>query len=128
MPCFCRWLTPNQVDKLQPGFAANCYPTQVIYPLPRGWTVQDGVVVMPAAAAATCSAAGSTAAAASGAAAAGSAGGGLRGGAHDRAFIAVGSLDHEELLHALCDPEKHPVTWRDLDTHVWCEVGGAAAL
>lgn len=115
----CRWLTQHWRQKLQPGTAANCCPTQVIYPLPSGWTVLEGRLQLPAAAAAS-------AAAAAGKAAGSSSTRGSRAGSPEQQQQGLTLEEFHELQVAASDAAKHPVTWRSMQEKVWCEVGGMA--
>ncbi|WIA30635.1 hypothetical protein OEZ86_000713 [Tetradesmus obliquus] len=109
-----KWLTQHWRQKLQPGTAANCCPTQVIYPLPSGWTVLEGRLQLPAAAAAS-------AAAAAGKAAGSSSTRGSRAGSPEQQQQGLTLEEFHELQVAASDAAKHPVTWRSMQEKVWCE-------
>ncbi|KAF6259449.1 hypothetical protein COO60DRAFT_1010867 [Scenedesmus sp. NREL 46B-D3] len=127
-----KYLTKGWRRRLQPGTAANCCPTQVIYPLPEGWTVLNGQLQLPPAAAASAAAAAAArkACGSAGAAAAAAAGGvstrSSRAGTPEQQQQQQqqqGLMPEEfhELQLAASAADKHPVTWRSMREKVWCE-------
>eukprot|EP00775_Hariotina_reticulata_P008243 gene8243-8433_t len=117
-----RWYASKD---LQPGVAANCHPTQVIYPLPAD--IQRLLDQSQGAAAAIFAM--TKAGGAATAAGPGGGGGGSRRGSGAGGSAGCGSRGRKgsprssraALLLASCAADKHPVTWRSLDQYVWCE-------
>lgn len=142
-----RWLHcryPRHVAACEPGTAANCHPTQVMYPIPQQWMQQlqvQGHVATgtPAAAgsvAATCAAGDDqdTVGVAHGIACAADGLGSTSScqigkgkvlqsiSSSSAVALQTTRVDHDLLLASFV-ADKHPVTWKGIKDVVWCEVG-----